>query len=102
MSIVGSMVRTITILMRAPLAISAHRELIISILLISPTPKVAAKKLRALTMTLNAELKEDGIFAGIVTIMGSIAAGTHFDPAEIAKAYWKLYEERKDPEIIFN
>ena len=58
--------------------------------------------LRALAMTLNAELKEEGIFAGIVTIMGSIAAGTHFDPAEIAKAYWKLYEERKDPEIIFN
>ncbi len=57
--------------------------------------------LRAMVMTLNADLKEYGIFAGIVTIMGSIAPGTHFDPADIAKAYWKLYEERSDAEIVF-
>ena len=40
---------TVTILIRAPLAISVHRELIMSMLEYSPTPKVAAKKDNALT-----------------------------------------------------
>ena len=57
--------------------------------------------LRALTFTLNEELKNDGIFAGIVTIMGNIAPGTHYDPADIAKAYWRLYTERNNAEIVF-
>lgn len=57
--------------------------------------------LRALAITLNAELKDEGIFTGVVTIMGNIAPGTHYDPADIAKDYWKLYTERKDVEIIF-
>lgn len=57
--------------------------------------------LRALAIVLNTELKEDGIFAGVVTIMGNIAPGTNYDPADIAKDYWKLYTERKDVEIVF-
>ena len=57
--------------------------------------------LRALAITLNTELKDEGIFAGVVTIMGNIAPGTHYDPADIAKEYWRLYTERKDVEIIF-
>ncbi len=57
--------------------------------------------LRALAIALNTELKDDGIFTGVVTIMGNIAPGTHYDPADIAKDYWKLYTERKDAEIIF-
>lgn len=57
--------------------------------------------LRALAIALNMELKEDGIFAGVVTIMGNIAPGTNYDPADIAKDYWKLYTERKDVEIVF-
>ncbi len=57
--------------------------------------------LRALAVTLNAELSDDGIFTGVVTIMGNVAPGTHYDPADIAKDYWKLYTERKDVEIIF-
>lgn len=57
--------------------------------------------LKALAVTLNAELKDDGIFTGIVTIMGNIAPGTEYDPADIAKEYWRLYTERKDVEVIF-
>ena len=57
--------------------------------------------LRALAFTLNTELKDEGIFTGVVTIMGNVAPGTHYDPAEIAKDYWRLYTERKDTEIIF-
>lgn len=57
--------------------------------------------LRALAITLNTELKDEGIFTGVVTIMGNIAPGTHYDPADIAKDYWKLYTERKDVEIVF-
>ena len=57
--------------------------------------------LRALAFALNTELKEDGIFTGVVTIMGNIAPGTRYDPADIAKDYWKLYTERKDTEIVF-
>ena len=57
--------------------------------------------LRALAFTLNEELKKDGIFTGVVTITGNIAPGTEFDPAEIAKAYWRHYVERGDVEIVF-
>ena len=46
----GRMKITTNILMIAPRAIRIHRELIISILEYMPTPKVAAKKLSALTM----------------------------------------------------
>ena len=51
MYIAGSTKRTVNILMMAPLAISPHNDPIMSMLEISPTPKVAAKKLRALTIT---------------------------------------------------
>ena len=57
--------------------------------------------LRALAITMNAELKDEGIFTGVVTIMGNIAPGTHYDPADIARVYWKMYTERSDVEIIF-
>ena len=57
--------------------------------------------LKALAVTLNAELKDEGIFTGIVTIMGNVAPGTDYDPADIAKEYWRHYTERKDVEIVF-
>ena len=38
---------------------------------------------------------------GIVTIMGSIAPGTHYDPADIAEKYWELYEKQEDIEYVF-
>ncbi len=57
--------------------------------------------LRALAFTLNQELGEKGIFTGIVTIMGNVAEGTHYDPGMIAEKYWGLYTERKDVEVVY-
>ena len=57
--------------------------------------------LRALAFALSQEVKEKGIYVGIVTIMGSIAPGTHYDPADIAKKYWELYEKQEDTEYVF-
>ena len=57
--------------------------------------------LRALAFVLNQELKDKGVFAGIVTIMGNVAPGTHYDPAIISEKYWELYTKRKDVEIIY-
>ena len=62
---------------------------------------VGKAALRALTFALSQEVKEKGIYVGIVTIMGSIAPGTHYDPADIAKKYWELYEKQKDTEYVF-
>ncbi len=57
--------------------------------------------LRALAFALNQELREKGIYTGIVTIMGNVAEGTHYAPDLIAEKYWDLYTERKDVEIIY-
>lgn len=57
--------------------------------------------LKALAITLNQELKDKGIFVGVVSIMGNVAVDTHYDPAFIAKDYWRHYIERKDVEIIY-
>lgn len=58
--------------------------------------------LRALAITLNQELKEKGIFTGIVTINGNIEEGTRFAPGLIAETYWQLYKERSECEIVYN
>ena len=49
-NIAGRNSNTAHMLISAPLAINRHRELIISIFEYIPTPKVAAKKLKADTM----------------------------------------------------
>ena len=57
--------------------------------------------LKALAITLNQELKDKGIYVGVVTIMGNVAPGTHYDPALIAQEYWRLYTERAEAEAIY-
>ncbi|MCD7845274.1 MAG: SDR family oxidoreductase [Oscillospiraceae bacterium] len=57
--------------------------------------------LRGLAFAMNQELKEKGVYVGVVTIMGNVAVGTHYDPALIAKEYWKLYTDRGEVEFIF-
>jgi hypothetical protein len=37
-----------------------------------------------------ADLEPDGIRVGTLTIAGQIAAGTDFDPANIANRYWEV------------
>ena len=53
----GSINNTTNMLISAPRAIKVQRELIISISEKSPTPKVAAKKLKALTIMDSVELR---------------------------------------------
>ncbi len=57
--------------------------------------------LRALAFALSQEVKEKGVYVGIVTIMGSIAPGTHYDPADISTKYWELYDKRDNIEYVF-
>ena len=57
--------------------------------------------LRALAFALSQEVKAKGVYVGVVTIMGSIAPNTHYDPADIAAKYWELYEKQEDIEYIF-
>lgn len=62
---------------------------------------VGKAALRALAFALSQEVKEKGVYVGIVTIMGHIAPKTQYDPADIATKYWELYEKKEDVEYIF-
>jgi len=60
--------------------------------------------LRSLAQTLHTELAPENIHAGTVTIAGTVAAGTAFDPDRIAEAFWHLHEDPAGAfraEIIF-
>lgn len=57
--------------------------------------------LRALAIAMNQELKDKGIFVGVVSIMGNVAPDTHYAPELIAEDYWRLYTERKECEVIY-
>lgn len=50
--------------------------------------------LRQLAQMLNAELKEDGIFVGIVNIMGTVGDDDVHQPEKIAEKYWQLYTKQ--------
>src|SRR4051795_8309412 len=52
--------------------------------------------LRAVATMLARELRDDGIHAGSLTILGQIAAGTPFDPDSIADAYWVIRNEDRE------
>lgn len=49
--------------------------------------------LRAAATMLARELREDGIHAGSLTILGQIAPGTPLDPDRIADVYWAISNE---------
>lgn len=51
---------------------------------------------------LNAELKDKGIFVGVVQIMGVVGSSEHLAPKNIADAYWQLYCGRNSFEYIFD
>ena len=57
--------------------------------------------LRTLAQMLNTELKDKGIFVGIVQIMGVVGSNEHFAPKNIADAYWQLYCYKNSFEYIF-
>jgi NAD(P)-dependent dehydrogenase (short-subunit alcohol dehydrogenase family) len=49
--------------------------------------------LRNLAFSLYADLKDKGVHAATVTICGTVAPGTPFDPERIAEAYWQLHSQ---------
>lgn len=52
--------------------------------------------LRGLTYALAAEVAPEGVHVATVTIAGTIAPGTAFDPDRIAERYWTLHREPAD------
>jgi NAD(P)-dependent dehydrogenase (short-subunit alcohol dehydrogenase family) len=48
---------------------------------------------RNLAFSLYADLKDSGIHAATVTICGTVAPGSTFDPDRIAEAYWQLHAQ---------
>ena len=57
--------------------------------------------LRALAYTLHEQLKPRGIFVGTVTVSGTIGGDSFFAPERIAEAYWQLYTERRECEVVY-
>jgi short-subunit dehydrogenase len=52
--------------------------------------------IRYLALALADELKASGIHIATVTICGTIAPGTKFDPDAIAQVYWQLHTQTPD------
>lgn len=57
--------------------------------------------LRQLAQMLNAELSEDGVFVGIVNIMGVVGSDDVHQPEKIAEKYWELYSKQDEFEICY-
>lgn len=52
--------------------------------------------IRYLAYALAEDLRADGIHVATVTIRGTVREGTFFDPARIADAYWRLYQQPRE------
>jgi NAD(P)-dependent dehydrogenase (short-subunit alcohol dehydrogenase family) len=52
--------------------------------------------LRGAATMLARQLRDDGIHAGSLTILGQIAPGTPFDPDAIADVYWEISQRARD------
>ena len=58
--------------------------------------------LNAMNIVLHDTLKPKGIFVGSVLVSGVITPGdVKYDPALIAKQYWKMYQERNECEVAY-
>ena len=55
----------------------------------------------ALAIAMHDELKDDGIYVGIVNIKGNIGSDEYYAPAKIAEKFYQLYTEKKDTEITY-
>ncbi len=70
-------------------------------LALTPFPQYASlgigkAGIRNLAYALAGEVTEDGIHVATVTVSGFVKPGTHFDPANIAEAYWELHNQPPD------
>ncbi len=58
--------------------------------------------LRNYVFSLGAELQEQGLFVGIITIQQSIKEATNYSPEKLAALYWNLYKNQPNQqEIIY-
>ncbi len=64
----------------------------------TPVPEVASLSLgkagvRALTELLDKQFGSSGVHVATVTVGGTVAPGTAFDPDDIAEHYWRLDQQ---------
>ena len=57
--------------------------------------------LRAMVYALHEDLASKGIFIGTVTVCGTIGGDEFFAPSRIAEAYWAMYNQRENCEIVY-
>lgn len=57
--------------------------------------------LRALAFAMHDELKDAGIYVGIVNIKGNIGADDHYAPSKLAELFYQLYTEQNATEITY-
>lgn len=62
---------------------------------------ISKAALKALGKTLHDELKEKGIFVGLITISGHIQPNTRHAPELIAEKYWKAYQKQDKYEVVY-
>ena len=57
--------------------------------------------IRSLAYSLHQELKPAGIYVGTLTIKGFVKEGTYFSPDNISNAFYSMYENQTETEILF-
>src|SRR5699024_3391391 len=56
---------------------------------------------RSYAHCLHDELKDQGVYVGMLSIAGVIEEGTHFSPGNIADEYFDMYEKRDVAERFY-
>ncbi len=62
---------------------------------------VGKAALKALGKTLHDELKEKGIFVGLITVANAIQPNTKHSPELIAEKYWEMYQKQDKYEYVY-
>ena len=57
--------------------------------------------LRTLTVALHDEVKDKGVYVGIVNVKGNIGSDDFYAPARIAEQFYHLYQEKNEVEITY-
>ena len=57
--------------------------------------------IRNLAYSLHQELGPKGIYVGTLTIKGVVKEDTYFSPANIADAFYRMYENQNETEILY-
>ena len=57
--------------------------------------------LRTLAIALHDEVKDKGVYVGIVNVKGNIGSDDYYAPARIAEQFYHLYQEKNEVEITY-